>query len=211
MKEIWIVGAGRFGRLAAVRLAKTHSDHQLVLVDPGRENLMFDSGLEHSLVQMDGVAFLDQRLHRFGPPEWIIPALPIHLAAEWCLVRQDLKRIAVPDGVDGEVPHPIRDSSGNLLVSFADFICPDDCPEPQDVCTATQERRPAAMYDLLGEIRIPGFRSMVVKSHQLAPGVGGYRPRQLFDLLDRIDDCGEDILLATACRCHGVMTGLSCR
>ena len=211
MNEIWIIGSGRFGRLAAERLARTHSDYRLVLVDPDRDNLSRNRDSNCSLVQMDGVSFLDQRFRSSGMPSWIIPALPIHLAAEWCLARKVLKRIEVPARVDGEVPNPIRDPSGNLLVSFADFICPDDCTEPAGVCTMTQEQRPVAMYDMLSNLRIPGFQSVVARSHQLGPGVGGYRPRQLFDLFDRIDKGEEDILLSTACRCHGVMTGLSCR
>lgn len=211
MKEIWIIGAGRFGRLAADRLTQTHSEYRLVLVDPDRDNLSRNRDPKLKLVEMDGVTFLDQRLISKGMPDWIIPALPIHLAAEWCLIRKGVKRIAVPTRVQDEVPNPARDPSGNLLVSFADFICPDDCDEPADACMVTREHRPVVMYDLLSKIRISGFRSVVVRSHQLGPGVGGYRPRQLNDLLDRIDKSEEDILLSTACRCHGVMTGLTCR
>jgi hypothetical protein len=211
MKEIWIIGSGRFGRLAADRLAQTHSEYRLVLVDPDRDNLLRNRGPKLRLVEMDGVTFLDHRLNSKGLPDWIIPALPIHLAAEWCLIRKGVKRIAVPTRVEDEIPNPGRDPSGNLLVSFADFICPDDCDEPVDACTVTRERRPLAMYDLLRKIRIPRFQSVVVRSYQLEPGVGGYRPRQLFDLPDRIDKSEENILLSTACRCHGVMTGLTCR
>ena len=209
--EIWIIGAGRFGLLAAERLEKTHSEYQIVLVDPDRDNLSRSRDPRHRLVRMDGVTFLNQRLSSTGMPDWIIPALPIHLAAEWCLVRKGMRRISVPIAVDDEVPHPGRDPSDNLLVSFADFKCPDDCAEPAGTCTVTQEQRPVAMYDLLSKIRIPKFQSVVVRSYQLEPGVGGYRPGQLFDILDRVDKSKENILLSTACRCHGVMTGLSCR
>ena len=46
------------------------------------------AGPNRSLEQADGVAFLERNLHTDQEPDWIIPALPIHLAAEWCLVRQ---------------------------------------------------------------------------------------------------------------------------
>lgn len=214
MKEIWIIGTGRFGLLAAERLAEIHAGHHLVLVDPDRENLLRGDGPNRTLERMDGVSFLDQRLHSAKAPDWIIPALPIHLAAQWCLVRQDLKglrRIEVPSEIDLLVPNPARDPAGNIYASHADFLCPDDCDEPADICTVTQKRRNTDMFDLLGKIRIAKFQPLVVRSYQLGPGIGGYRPRQLFNLLKRVEKIEEDFLLSTACRCHGVMTGLGYR
>jgi len=214
MKEIWIIGIGQFGLLAAEKLPKIHNRHHFVLVDPDRENLLRGEGPNRTLEPMDGVSFLNQRLHTSKAPDWIIPALPIHLAAEWCLLRRGLKgleRIAIPPEIDRLVPNPVRDPSGNLYISHADFICPDDCAEPADICTVTQKRRNTNMFELLGRIRITKFRSLVVRSYQLCPGIGGYRPRQLFDLLKQVEKNEEDFLVSTACRCHGVMTGLGYR
>jgi hypothetical protein len=64
------------------------------------------------------------------------------------------------------------------------------------------------MHDLLKEIDLPGFRSIVVRSHQLAHGVGGYRPEKLFQVLQQVSELHTAILLSTACRCHGVITGV---
>jgi hypothetical protein len=110
--------------------------------------------------------------------------------------------------MDDLVPNPMRDPSGQIYVSHADFICPDDCAEPAAICTVTGKKRQADMFDLLGRIRISGFSSRVVRSYQLAPGVGGYRPRQLFDILKQVEKTQKNYLLSTACRCHGVITGL---
>jgi len=214
MKETWIIGSGRFGLLALERLAKIRSGHHIVVVDADRENLSRGAGADRTLEQMDGVEFLNQRLRPATAPEWIIPALPVHLAAQWCLARQGLqglRQIAVPADVDPDVPNPARDPAGNLYTSHADFICPDDCVESAGICTVTQKRRTADMFELLGRIRLSGFQSLVIRSHQLGPGVGGYRPRQLFNLLEQIKEGGKDFLLSTACRCHGVMTGLGYR
>jgi len=214
MKEIWIIGTGRFGLIAAERLSKTHTQHHFVLVDPVRKNLLQGAGPNRALELMDGVSFLDQRLERSERPDWIIPALPIHLAAKWCLVKQSAKglaQITIPSELDRQVPNPVRDPSGNLYVSHADFLCPDDCDEPADMCTVTQERRNMNMFELLGKIQIPTFQSIVVRSYQLCPGIGGYRPRQLFNLLKQVETIEEDFLLSTACRCHGVITGLGYR
>ena len=211
MKEIWIIGMGRFGRLAAGRLAATHPRSHLVLVDPDRNHLRQGRGPRRTLEPMDGVSFLDRRLNPENAPDWIIPALPVHLAARWCLARlgkYGLRQVDIPSGMNDLVPHPMRDPSGQVYVSHADFICPDDCAEPATICTVTRKKRRADMFDLLGSIRMPGFLSLTVRSFQLAPGVGGYRPRQLFGLLKQVEQHKEKYLLSTACRCHGVITGL---
>ena len=54
----------------------------------------------------------------------------------------------------------------------------------------------------------PGRTTAVLRSHQLAPGVGGYRAAELLGLRDRLAAQGGDWLLATACRCHGVAGSL---
>ncbi|MFW6240200.1 MAG: hypothetical protein ACOC98_06260 [Thermodesulfobacteriota bacterium] len=48
----------------------------------------------------------------------------------------------------------------------------------------------------------------MVRSHQLAPGVGGVRPDQLWRLLRQVSDTPGLQAVATACRCHGVVTAL---
>ena len=60
----------------------------------------------------------------------------------------------------------------------------------------------------IGEIQYKPYRAMVIRSHQLGPGIGGYRPEQLFELLDRVERSKGPLLIGTACRCHGVITGL---
>ncbi|MFW5854418.1 MAG: potassium transporter, partial [Thermodesulfobacteriota bacterium] len=77
------------------------------------------------------------------------------------------------------------------------------------ICTATGEPRKPNLFDVLRNTPFPEFHSRVIRSRQLGPGVGGYRPRQLFDLLDQLDQIKGDVLVATACRCHGVLTGIA--
>ncbi len=64
------------------------------------------------------------------------------------------------------------------------------------------------MFALLEELNIPNFCSQVIRSYQLGPGIGGYRPEQLFQLLADIRQSRTPLLVSTACRCHGVVTGL---
>ena len=214
MKEIWIIGAGRFGRLAADRLTGTIKNLRLIMVDPDEAKLRAAEGPGRIPIRADGVSYLFEHLRPEGEqlPDWIIPAVPVHLAAEWRLMassdKSKLRRIPIPTEIDPFLPHPLRGDNGNIYVSHADFLCPDDCAEPRDICTSTGKPRKQNMFELLKEIQFPPWENLVIRSHQLGPGIGGYRPEQLFDLADRIENTRGPILLSTACRCHGVMTGL---
>ncbi|MCG6879391.1 MAG: NAD-binding protein [Deltaproteobacteria bacterium] len=210
MKEIWIIGAGRFGRMAADRL--TGNPH-LVLVDLKEEKLHGARGHGRTLIKGDGTAYLFEHLRPAGGelPDWIIPAVPIHLAAEWLLLGQrgkNLQRISIPEKIDPLLPNPLREENGNIFVSHADFLCPDDCAEPAHICTFTGKPRKQNMFERLKDIEFPPWKSLVIRSHQLGPGVGGYRVKELFRLAEEIAKVGGPILLCTACRCHGVITGL---
>lgn len=218
MKEIWIIGIGRFGQMAVEGLAKTHTSHHLVLVDPDKENLSQAQGPNRTLVEEDGVLFVHKQLKDCKIPDqlpdWIIPALPVHLAAQWCIAGrtdQGLTQIGIPATIDRLVPHPTRDDLENLYVTHADFRCPDKCDEPEEICTITRKKRHTNMFTLLGQMEIPSFQSHVIRSDQLGPGIGGYRPIQLFSLLELIDREKNDCIVSTACRCHGVMTALGYR
>jgi Trk K+ transport system NAD-binding subunit len=85
MEEIWIIGVGRFGQIAFQRLSKAGKNRHFVLVDPIAENLRSFKGSTASLEVSDGIEFLEKHLTNGCQPDWIIPALPIHLAAEWFL------------------------------------------------------------------------------------------------------------------------------
>jgi len=208
MKEIWIIGAGRFGRMAADRI--TGAPH-LVMVDLEEEKLRQVHGPGRTLVKGDGAAYLLEHLEPGQGPDWIIPAVPIHLAAEWLLLLQrekKLRRIPVPAEIDPLLPHPLRVENGNIFVSHADFLCPDDCAEPRYTCTFTGKPRKRNMFERLRDIQFPPWKSRVIRSHQLGPGIGGYRVKELFELADAVESARGPLLLCTACRCHGVITGL---
>ena len=211
MEEIWIIGVGQFGLLALQRLSKSNKERHFVLVDPVEENLLRCKGPNRTLEQANGVDFLDQNLHAGSTPHWIIPALPINLVAEWFLVRlgpKKLRRVNLPSEIEPLLPNPIRGSEGNIYVSHADFRCPDDCAEPRDMCTVTEKPRKQNMFEILGDLRIAPFQPLAIRSHQLGPGIGGYRPKQLFPLLIQVEQARGRLLVSTACRCHGVITGL---
>jgi hypothetical protein len=143
----------------------------------------------------------------------IIPALPRHLASEWLkgYLHKEfrIKQTEVPEEVRSFLPHTWRTKEGSLLISYADFRCPEDCPEPARYCTVTGERRGLALYQRLNQLTFLDFRVHVVRSHQLAPGLGGYKAGDLARLANRLRQEGPGRwLVGTACKCHGTLTAI---
>lgn len=211
MKRIWIIGGGRFGGLTIERLSGGRTPPELTIVDPDESRGIGPGRAGRTIRVEDGIRFLADRLGNEPDPDWIVPALPRHLVAEWLCVRlgaDRLRRIPVPESLERELPHPFRGESGDMYVSFADFLCPDDCPEPASACTVTGRPRKANLFDRIAELDGPELPVRVVRSHQLAPGVGGVRPARLAALLRDAKRANGPFVVATACRCHGVLTAL---
>jgi hypothetical protein len=136
--------------------------------------------------------------------------VPVHLAWEWCRLTLGTNRLVscpLPDGIDGCLPHPMRGTDNQIYVSHADFLCPPNCSEPDDKCTVTGQPRKPDMFRLIAELNFPDVVPFVIQSRQLGPGVGGYTPADLYALADRISRHTGQCLAATACRCHGVISG----
>ena len=211
MKEIWIIGVGHFGLIAFQQLSKRVKDSHFVLVDPVEEHLLKVKSPTATLRITDGVKFLESHLRKGRQPDWIIPALPVHLAAEWILLHlgpEKLRRMPLSAEVETRVPNSIRGAEGALYVSHAEFRCPADCDEPRDICTVTREIRKQSMFELLGNLNVEPFKTLSIRSHQLGPGIGGYRPEKLWELMENVEQTQGPMLVSTACRCHGVITGL---
>jgi hypothetical protein len=208
MSHILVLGAGKFG-LHALRALKRHPQNSVTVVDtdPERGIEVTESGGHFTFA--DSILYLSESLKGTDPPDWIIPAVPLHVAFEWVRTTLPeevaLEQLAVPDRVKAELPHPMPGADGQVYVSHADFICPDDCPEPAGICTYTGQAREPDLYARLARITFQDFTSVVVRSRQLAPGLGGFRPNDLFTALGESVSAGGPVLLGTACKCHGVV------
>ena len=210
MESFLILGAGRFGSLAVQRLLARERDSSLVVVDRDVQVLKRLREEPVETVEQDAIDFL---VHYPGlGSEWIVPAVPVHIAFAWLcrqLAREGVvTQGAVPSILDHKLPNSQRAKTGALYTSFASFHCPDDCDEPNESCTVTGEVREAHLFDVVRNIELGDYLTFVVRSHQLAPGVGGYRLSVLWRLLEEARATEKDILVATACRCHGVMNAL---
>ena len=212
METIWIIGVGRFGSSAVKQLSKQHKDRQFVLVDQVKEKLVKAKGSNTAIVHSDGVRFLNDNLEPGTSVSWIIPSLPVHLAWEWCRMKTGPKRLVqtpLSSGIDSLLPNPMHGSDKNIYVSNADFICPTNCSEPEDICTVTKRPREQDMFARLETLQYKKYTPIVLRSRQIAPGIGGYSPSQLFSFLETIENHRGRLLLCTACRCHGVITGVN--
>jgi hypothetical protein len=222
-RKICILGAGRFGRIAAERLKGRFPGSSLCIVDKEADKVeAISRELQIRGVVADSLRYITE----FPVPEiseisevlegtWIIPAIPVHVGFEWVLHELgrigEIRKLPVPEDAASQVPNPIRSPSGTLYASFATFLCPDYCNEPDEVCTHTGKARPGNLYEVFQAISLPEFDVAVLRSWQLAPGVGGYPVRSLKELFDRVRTQSGKYLVATSCRCHGVVDAVEWR
>ncbi len=207
-----IIGCGRFGSRAVRTLLGKRPLSRITVVDNNEEAFREISSLRAEKVVREGLLYLDQALSGSSSPDYIIPAVPFHLAFEFALLRLKAvgaRRTIVPPLLD--LPNPVLGNTGDLYASFADFLCPDDCPEPSQYCTVTRTKRSKPLFKILMDLK-GLFDSTVIRSHQLGPGVGGYRQDALINLIETIKKrraSDRPFLISTACRCHGVTSALS--
>jgi len=214
MASYLILGAGKFGRLALERLTRQDAAASFVVVDrdPAALALEVEGVLGRTRVQAEAVAFLVQHLSRDGRWDWIIPMVPVHVAFHWLmagpLAGSAWQPAAAPEALAGLIPGARRGAQGELYLSRAQHHCPDDCAEPE-VCPVTGESRDLPLHQELASLHLAGYEIRVIPSRQLAPGVGGYSPGRLLDLARDMRALKGNVLIATACRCHGVIHGLA--
>lgn len=211
-KTAWVIGGGRFGRRAVGALRKSDPNGDIVVVD--KEPLRnLPSNIE--LICADGIDWFTEHFLPNTCVDKIIPALPLHLVADWIKKklaneRRTVRSEEILDKHLHHFPHPMRISPSRIVMSHADFICPPNCSEPDDICTYTQERRPISLHHILEIIQIGDFVPLIIQSRQFAPGVGGYFPEDLWGLLHRTKQKpGTPLLIGTACKCHGIVDGFS--
>jgi len=208
-QPIWILGAGRYGRRAAVALRQNNPAADIRVIESDPEVCAEMAALSFAVVCREGVDYLLENLNEGRGPGWIIPMIPVHVAYEWMRLKLEkshrIRTVAVPSEVMNTLPNPVRGIDGQIYMTVAAFICPWNCPEPDDICTHTGKPRPQFLHRFLEKMKHPEFRPVVVQSRQLAPGIGGYQPAALFQALQTVVSGNNSIFLSTACRCHGVM------
>lgn len=210
-ETIWVIGGGQFGRRAVDLLKKDAAAGRIIVVDNLPDHKLPD-GVK--FVCADGVEWLSEHLTTDAAVDKIIPALPVHLAAEWVKKKllDDGRIVHSPQILDEQLrhfPHPLRIDSARVVMSYADFICPPNCAEPDARCTHTGKKRPLSLYRLLAALVINDFVPRIIRSRQFHFGVGGFFPQDLWHLLESVRSLPDTpLLIGTACKCHGVVDGL---
>ena len=203
--------------MALERLGGKDYQAAFLVVDRNPEALSQARGITLARVEVvvaEAGAFLAEHLREGAAWDWIIPAVPIHVATSWLrrgpLRDVDWEAAEVPSEVAALAPGAHRGREGELYLSRALHLCPDDCPEPE-ACPVTGESRGVPLSEELAALEVPGYELAVIASHQLAPGVGGFTPERLLALARDLAGPEGKILVATACRCHGVAHGFQRR
>lgn len=214
MKQVFIVGFGKFGKLALTHGGPRWGKARIWIIDSRPEafkdlNVIPSSGIK---VLADGPRFLTLFQNWIGDEDLIIPALPIHLAWNWLLLNlinpKRHRSIKPPKSLGAGLPFN-QISRNGLFLSYADFLCPENCPAPLHYCFKTKEKRAVPLWKLLAEKKGLKGSLGVIESRQMAPGLGGFafkELRRIRDLARRVD---PPFFVATACRCHGVIHGLT--
>jgi hypothetical protein len=207
LTRFWIIGAGRFGQLAAKRITQHIGGARITVVDKQRFTM---KGNGITLIRDDGIHWLHASLNRGAPVDLIIPAVPVHVTAEWLKLKikklYDIKTVKISDSWLSQMPNALPGATGQAFISHADFLCPDNCPEPEKICTHTGKTRPMDLFRLMGRLDIDNVLPIVIRSHQLLPGVGGIYPADLMSALDIVcKNSQRPLMIVTACRCHGVV------
>ena len=207
-----ILGAGHFGRRALQKTSLAFPGAPITIVDHQQEALTAcQRDYSVNTVNADGITYLTSLDNEPKQYLWIIPSIPIHVVFEWSKTQltQAVCHITVPDEILQQLPNPVSGKQGTVYMSHASFRCPDNCPEPVDHCFVTGQTRTIALYEQLAALNNPLYLSIVIQSHQLMPGVGGFKFDDLKNILPQIESSTKPVLLSTACRCHGVMNGFS--
>ncbi len=202
-----VFGGGKFGLRAVKWLIDNKRD--FVVIDPNEDCLV---QREYHLKEFDGKGgFLRGDIKELieivleKKPELVFPTAPIHLAA--ALVKEFHKMKEWNEKINcilSGLPPKIIVSvgRGSVVVSYnRDATCLENCNAP-DICPVTKIKKPAPMHELVRFAVPDGF---VIKSEYLEPGLGAIKGDLLRKLLESVDD---RIVVATACRCHGVITSL---
>jgi len=207
-ESIWVIGGGKFGRRAVRLLHKATPSAEIIVVD---HELIPDLPPDIEVVCGEGVEWLAEQCVSDSLVTKIIPVIPVHLAAEWLKMKLAsdggvLSSEEIPENLLQQLPHPIRVRPDKIVISHADFICPENCSEPDTLCSYTQQLRPPPLYTILETMDWGDLTPIIIRSRQFAAGVGGFYLKDLWNLLIRAKSLPEvPLLIGTACKCHGVL------
>lgn len=71
----------------------------------------------------DAIDFVNNQLSRENGPDWIVPAVPVHLAWEWCRLRADyLTPYPLPESLEFHLLNCMHGAGHDIYVSHDDYM-----------------------------------------------------------------------------------------
>jgi TrkA family protein len=214
-QNIYILGSGHFGKRAFKILRNRTKYTRVTVIDKQPQALAEIIAAGGHVLTMDAIKFLDIHVDNMSPDDWIVPAIPVHVAYAWLRLKMktgfECHAISVPNTIQSRLPNPLEGQEKQVYASIATFTCPEDCPEPQTCCTVTGKPRPQILSETLTGLDRPDFRSICIVSSQLGPGVGGFQVKTLRQAVKDITKNPGRILLSTSCKCHAVLDAFHCK
>lgn len=147
-------------------------------------------------------------------PYYVFTAIPIHLGSQLARRRAELMgrqfkpwEEGLREALTGLPPRIVRMiGDGSIIASYmpSDLQCQDDCLSPYR-CPVTGKVKPAPLYALFQYAVSDLPYAIVLVKDQLRPGLGAIRGGSLQELLGLVDERPSSLVVATACRCHGVL------
>lgn len=236
MRDVAIVGGGCYGTFYATQLARARARGKVefrraIVVDRNpdcRARTELGPAPDREFVTSEWADFFDVFLHREpptaqgAPADFIVPSphMP-HLMFEW-VVRRARRRwpgrvvevAPVPGALGTPYDRPAADHT--RYVSFADWVCPTHCVEPE-LCPAIGSRRTwdmaAAVEGLAQRLRFEGRPlhgpALFVCRHHVF-GVGTFAVDAVLAGDRTVAEAGAgdgaaEVLIGTVSRCHGAV------
>lgn len=133
----------------------------------------------------------------FGMPEYIVPAIPCHVAAyivkkylnyperkesikEICASPEDEDQVQFCDQFTSHFPQDIianlYPTKGIVMLSYArpGEICPDGCPGPENFCPNFRREKKKTITNYVRDL-LPHIKGWVFESYQIKPGIGAMK------------------------------------
>ncbi|OGP50614.1 MAG: hypothetical protein A2Y79_06915 [Deltaproteobacteria bacterium RBG_13_43_22] len=211
--QVFIVGFGKFGKLALDQVVQRWGKARIWMIDSRSEVFINQETLPEGIrVLADGPQFLSEYQTWIRDEDWVIPTLPIHLAWSWLNLNlktpQRPKSVWPPPDLGVDLPFRQIHRKG-LFLSYADFVCPENCPAPIRFCFKTKAERAVPLWKFIADQPFSKGTLAVIESRQIAPGIGGYAFKELRKIQNLAQEASPPFFVATACRCHGVIHGLT--
>lgn len=202
-----VVGGGKYGTAAAGYLRARGIPFVLVDPDPCCAAAHMLQGTGESFRFVPGGINEALRVFLSCSPDRVFPAAPVHVAAEMVSAASGLGEC--PGGISAllaSIPTGLTAGTrgGSVFLSLnRDSTCLPECPSPE-LCPVTGEDRTFPLHEQLRRHLPDAF---ILESVQVAPGLGAVRGPDLMTVFKRCREM-ERATIATACRCHGVVTVL---